>query len=213
MPGIDDTRHTRSAHRRRPATAALAVATLTAGSIALSGCGSSGTQNTPTTPSTSEIELGVVEENVHNRQDAAFARDMILHHRQSIELARSAKGRTKNDAVLALAQRIETAQTPEITQLSRWLAEWRQPVPTASATAGYAIPGMVSTADIKALTGSTGSDFDRRFVTLMIANHEGAITQSQNQLKSGADERAKGLAADIAMAQESEITELRKLLG
>ena len=47
----------------------------------------------------------------------------------------------------------------------------------------------------------------------MITHHEGALSQAQDQIQAGADQRAKGLAEDIVTTQSTELTEMRSLLG
>jgi uncharacterized protein (DUF305 family) len=194
---------------RRPvvghAAAALAAAILVA------GCGSSGTP-VPTAPVTSEIELDVVEEGVHNKQDEAFAREMVANHRQSVALARLAVGRTENAKILALARRVEETATPEIGQLTQWAALWGAAVPT-STSASADIQQTVSRADLNALTAATGGDFDRRFLVLLTRRRSQAVDLARGQVKSGADERAKGLAADIAATAEADVAEMKALLG
>lgn len=199
--------------RRRPAVLAAVLLT---GGLALTACGSD--DAAPPRPSLTvppQPDDGrVVQEDVHNAQDAAFASDMIIHHRQAITMAQLVPGRSRNENVVRLARRIETTQAAEVQQLSRWLTEWGKRVPAPSATTvGYTLPGSVSAAQLRTLQATSGEAFDRSFLTLMISHHEGAVTQARDQVRAGADERARGLAEDILVAQTTEITEMRILLG
>jgi len=202
---------TRRAPRRRTA---LAFAGLVGfASLGLVGCSS---DEAARPPSISPIpdDGTIVEEGVHNAQDAAFATDMIIHHHQALTMAGMVPGRTQNEKLLALAQRIQAAQAPEIREMSRWLVEWGKPVPSPSADpSGHSLIGMASPAELKRLEAATGATFDRTFLTLMITHHKGAVTQARDQLRAGADQRAKGLAQDVVTAQSAEILDMRTLLG
>src|SRR5947208_2124583 len=50
----------------------------------------------------------------HNDADMTFARDMVQHHQQALDMARLAASRASNAQVKDLASRIEKAQDPEI---------------------------------------------------------------------------------------------------
>lgn len=202
MPAADRSRPVRRDPGRAARVAGAGAAALAALTL-LAGCGSDDAP-AAATPVVSEVP-GVVEDGVHNRQDVAFVTDMVTRHRQAIALAGLAQERAGDDAVRALAKRVKDAETPELAQLTRWLAGWGEPAPTGS--------GATAAAELAALTAAKGEDFDKRFLTAMVAHHEGAVLQARDQLKNGADERVKGLADDIVNAQTSELTELRALLG
>ena len=69
--------------------------------------------------------------------------------------------------------------------------------------------GMASDADLKKLTDSTGAEFDKLFVQLMTAHHEGAVAMAQLELKDGKYQPAKDLAQKIIDAQTAEISEMK----
>jgi uncharacterized protein (DUF305 family) len=186
--------------------------------LSLAGCGLNQpppirpeTANTSPQPGAGEI----VQDDVHNAQDVAFAEAMIVHHRQALAVAKLANGRTGTAKVLAIAQQIDGEQTPELEEMSRWMTEWRRPVPggTPATVGGQTVPGMLPAADVSALAGRKGTDFDRAFLTLMITHHQGGVQISQDEIRTGADERVRGLAEDINAAQAAEITDMRALLG
>jgi uncharacterized protein (DUF305 family) len=154
----------------------------------------------------------VVQDDVHNAQDVAFATDMIVRHRQALEMAGLAPGRTSNGTVLALAQEIRAEQTPEVAEMGRWLTEWRKPIPGPSARVTVGAP-VATPAELARLRTSKDAAFDTTFLTLMIAHHQGAVTAAQDEQRTGADERARGLAEDIASSQSTQLTRMRQLLG
>ena len=151
----------------------------------------------------------------HNDQDATFAGDMVMHHQQAIEMADLAPGRAHSAEVLALAARIKAAQGPEITTMNDWMKKWGMAgagdMPGMDMSAS--MPGMMSKAEMKELKGLTGPDFDRRFLTMMIAHHQGALTMAQTELTKGESPVAQALAQGVVTTQTAEIATMRALLG
>jgi uncharacterized protein (DUF305 family) len=78
---------------------------------------------------------------------------------------------------------------------------------------GGSMPGMMSEADMKKLESLSGAAFDKEFLTMMIAHHQGAIQMAEEQQKNGKNPEAVALATKIAADQTAEIAEIRKLLG
>lgn len=103
--------------------------------LALTACGDSGTDQTAATSATvttsASAENGASE---HNDADIAFAQGMVPHHTQAIEMSDMLLAKQDIDPrVVALAQQIKAAQTPEIDQLNTWLGQWGQAAaPTAT---------------------------------------------------------------------------------
>ncbi|WP_224393089.1 DUF305 domain-containing protein [Pseudonocardia sp. ICBG1293] len=181
-------------------TTALAAAALTA-ALVLTGCAGGGPSTPPAVPSSSA--------------DVAFAQGMIPHHEQAVAMARLADGRA-GARVRDLAARIEAAQGPEIGRLQGFLADWGA-APAADHHGGHGdmagMAGMMSDEQMAALGRASGAAFDRSFLQMMIAHHEGAVTMARAELDAGADPRARELAQRIVDAQQAEIAEMRTLLG
>jgi hypothetical protein len=101
---------------------------LVAGTLLLAGCADDSSDTAHNGPmmgnSDTSDSASDGAEGTFNDADVAFARDMIPHHRQAIQMARLAEGQAADPRVLALADRIEAAQLPEIDTLSGWLADW-----------------------------------------------------------------------------------------
>ncbi len=150
-----------------------------------------------------------------NGQDVTFSSDMIDHHRQAVVMARLAPERTTTTAVLTLATAIEAAQGPEITMMSGWLTSWGKPVPENMGTMdmGGSMPGMMSTAQLDRLAAAKGTPFDKQFLTLMIAHHEGAVTMARTQIAKGRSPAVIAMAEKVVTDQSAEITRMRALLG
>jgi uncharacterized protein (DUF305 family) len=151
-----------------------------------------------------------------NEQDAAFASNMIVHHREAIEMADMARSQAENPKVLALADKIKAAQAPEIETLSTWLTDWGMQPPAEGAAmdhGGSAMPGMMTPEEMEELGGMKGAEFDEMFLTMMIKHHEGAVTMAQEEVAEGKNESVKEFAQKVIDDQTAEIDEMKALLG
>jgi len=60
------------------------------------------------------------------------------------------------------------------------------------------------------LKNKTGDEFDKAFISSMIAHHEGAVEMAKLSAKNAKHEEIKSLSNDIITAQEKEITEMKQ---
>lgn len=130
-------------------------------------------------------------------------------------MAELANSRAGGQQVKNLAAQTRDAQDPEIETMSAWLTAWGRPVPAdmSGMDMSGSMPGMMSTDDMASLSKASGADFDTRFLTMMVAHHEGAIQMARTEISDGADGDAVGLARQIEKAQTAEIATMKKLLG
>ncbi len=140
--------------------------------------------------------------------DVMFAQMMIPHHQQAVEMSDLAISISTNEDVLALARQIKAAQDPEITQMKGWLT-----AAGASLTMDHdmGMDGMLSDEEIAALSKATGSEFDRLFLSGMIAHHEGALSMV-SMIEDSQNDEARKLAADIKSSQSAEIELMKGFL-
>jgi uncharacterized protein (DUF305 family) len=194
--------------------------------LVLTGCGG----GTAATGSTRPGPASAAAQGAHNDADVEFAQGMVLHHRQAVEMAELAAGRTQNPQILHLSARIDGAQEPEIQTMTGWLRRWGAEVPAAAARdadmAGIDHSGMVhggsggmqdmggmmTPEQMQALEQAHGAAFDRVFLQMMVEHHEGAVQMAQTELAEGADTAAKQLAQTITDVQRSEVAEMGTLL-
>lgn len=194
--------------------AALAILTT---AVVLTACGN-GDDNTASATS-SPVAAGTATEQVagdHNQADVRFAEDMIPHHRQAVEMAALVPSRSSDPAVIDLAARIQQAQDPEITTMAGWLRDWGVAVPEGSGHGGMdhgSMPGMMTHEQMVQLEAARGPEFDRMWLTMMIAHHEGAVQMAGTELAEGAYPDAKALAQQIIDAQQAEIEQMQALLN
>jgi uncharacterized protein (DUF305 family) len=151
----------------------------------------------------------------HSTADVEFAQMMIVHHQQAVQMATLAETRANDAEVKQLAAQIKGAQQPEIDKMSGWLTGWSQPtaMPSDHNMAGMSgMAGLMSDAEMRQLTASKGTDFDRMFARMMIAHHNGAIEMANAQLKNGTNAEAKALAQQVITSQSAEVTQMQKIL-
>ena len=153
-----------------------------------------------------------------NDADVMFLQMMYPHHAQAVDMAKLVPGRSQNQQVITLAQNIEKAQDPEMTQMTDLLASFGKPAPSAEMSGHNmpgmgGMPGMMSAEQMNTLTGLSGTGFDQMWLQMMIDHHAGAIDMSNTELRDGTNPDAKKLAQAIIANQQAEITQMRGMLG
>ncbi|MFH5228082.1 DUF305 domain-containing protein [Antrihabitans spumae] len=153
-----------------------------------------------------------------NDADVMFAQMMYPHHAQAVEMADLADGRTDNPEVLSLASAIAAAQQPEMDQMTAWLTEWGQPMPDMDMADMGGMDhssgsGMMTAQDMDALMVASGPEFDRQWLTMMIAHHTGAIEMANTEIADGSNPDALEMARTIVATQQREIDTMQRLLG
>ncbi len=66
--------------------------------------------------------------------------------------------------------------------------------------------------DTGALAAASGAEFDRMFLTQMIAHHQGAVAMAETEIADGQNTDAIALAESIRDSQNAEIGEMQALL-
>ncbi len=123
------------------------------------------------------------------------------------DLALDAKA-DASEQVRALATDIKAAQDPEIQTMQSWLTSWGAP---AGAGMDHSMPGMMGETEMASLKDATGTDFDRQWLTMMIAHHEGAITMAQGRPQQHQGRRGSHPRRGHHQAQEREIATMKGL--
>jgi uncharacterized protein (DUF305 family) len=73
--------------------------------------------------------------------------------------------------------------------------------------------GMISSQQMSQLVKSSGPAFDRLFLQLMIAHHQGAVQMATTELAAGRNPDAMHLATSIQRNQTAQIATMRQLLA
>jgi len=147
--------------------------------------------------------------------DVRFMQGMIAHHAQAVYMTGLAEGAGASPRVLRLAQKIDLSQAGEIQLMQGWLRANGQFAPDTSSWRGMRMAGMLTDAQLQQLAQSRGTDFDRRFLQLMIRHHEGAISMVADLLKSpraAQDVDVNVLANEVEVSQLAEIELMWQML-
>jgi len=179
--------------------------------VTLAACGSDDSTSVDTTAVNGSSVTASL-----NAADVEFAQGMIAHHEQAIEMAEIALDPTigASPEVIDLATRIKGAQDPEVELMTGWLVAAGEPV-AMDASEGHdmsSMDGMMTAEQMDAMAALTGPEFDQMWLEMMIAHHEGAISQSQTVKANGSNADVLALADQIITAQQAEITEMQALL-
>lgn len=216
---------------RRTSRAPLVTTSLTVALLVLAGC-DSGSEAAPDggsdkssgpaviapgkpgetaqTLSPEEVEKQRAEDDSPNSADFDYARMMIQHHTQALEMTELAPDHAKSTQVKRIAERISAAQKPEIEAMEGWLkANDGDERETSHDHAK--MPGMATAAQLKELGTLDGEKFDRMFLKLMITHHEGAVTMATDVKAQGNNILIEEMADDVIAQQTTEISRMRDL--
>jgi len=155
----------------------------------------------------------------YSPDDVSFMQDMIPHHQQAVLMAEMAETRTNSEKVLEIAGRIMTSQADEIKFMAGWLSDRGERVPQPDDAhamhVSHDMAGMASKEELNQLRTSEGVAFDRLFMKLMIAHHEGALEMVEHLLEQpGAayDPVLYEFVNDVEKDQSAEIDQMNKML-
>ena len=148
--------------------------------------------------------------------DAQFMRDMIPHHQQALEMSQLAPDRTNSPKLLEIAGKIQAAQGDEIAFMRQWLTSRSEAIRRdIKEKDHHKMRGMATAEQISDLTAALGTDFDRQFLSLMIAHHEGAIDMVEALMErpgSAYDPTLFEFTTDVINDQTKEIEIMHGLL-
>lgn len=151
--------------------------------------------------------------------EVGFARDMIMHHLQAIEMSYLLYDRTTSADLRLLAQDIIQTQTNQVGQMQAWLELWdydQYGGTTRMAWMGMAsdelMPGMATAEQMEALRQSEGQPAEVIFFQLMNAHHYSGIHMAESAERLATNPVVQNLARTMKMAQTGEITMMEGLL-
>ncbi|TYP88640.1 DUF305 domain-containing protein [Blastococcus xanthinilyticus] len=192
---------------------------LMAGAIVLAGCSNDGegSSTASSSESSATADTSADDATAHNDADVAFVQGMLPHHEGALRMAQLADGRAYDPRVIDLANRIEAAQGPEIETMTGWLEAWGEPLPEDDmggmdhGSGGMDMEGMTEE-DMTALDSTSGAEFDRMFLEMMIPHHQGAVDMAETEIADGSNPDAVDMAREIVESQTAEIEEMQTLL-
>ncbi|WP_406491436.1 DUF305 domain-containing protein [Streptomyces sp. NBC_01604] len=150
------------------------------------------------------------DDDTPNSADVSYARMMIEHHTQALEMTELVPDRAGSSKLEKLAERIGAAQGPEIDSMEAWLSEHGEDE-KGDGHDHTSMPGMATEAQLKKLRAAKGEAFDELFLTLMITHHQGAITMATEVKAQGNNIRVEEMADDVVAQQTSEIARMRDM--
>lgn len=160
--------------------------------------------------------------------DSGFARSMLLHHAQAIQMSMMMRDAASPE-IQALAQSIIMKQTREMGVMEGWLTAWNEPVmldgpPMAwveNATNvrhlddqlyqaqckadGGAMAGVATPEQLEELKNASGTEKEIIFLELMLAHHRAAIPMAWFANRNGEASLVKALASSMIREQGMEI--------
>lgn len=181
--------------------------------LSMAGCASE-INNSLEEPS---VTANAAEQVGYSQPDLMFAQMMIPHHEQALEMSIIALEVSKNNDVLAIAQGIFDEQDTEIQQMKSWLSSSsaksaaEQMDHEAMGHGSGQMAGMASYEQIDQLAELATPEFDKLFLTLMIAHHEGAL-EMVSLIEQSRNAEARTLAKEIVTTQKQEISKMKELL-
>lgn len=167
--------------------------------------------------------------------DAGFARDMIAHHAQAVNMAFTIRDNTSDPTVRAIAYDIINTQSVQIGIMSGWLTQWGLPQTTTRSPMGWMpkekmdqmhqqfggqhsqmmgsmMPGMATEDELKQLKSAKGEKAEINFLKLMIRHHQGGVYMAETARDSATEKEVQNLARTIAEGQKAEIEAMQQML-
>jgi uncharacterized protein (DUF305 family) len=157
----------------------------------------------------------------YSADDVLFMQNMIPHHAQAVEMAALVADRTNKKELLDVAGRIDASQADEIKFMQDWLTERGEAASAPKGDHGSAhehhlMEGMATPEQLAALADAKATEFDRLFLELMIAHHDGAVEMVETLTKqpgSAYDPVLYEFISEIKNDQTDEIERMNAVLN
>lgn len=154
-----------------------------------------------------------IDSNALNLDDATWLNLMAANNQQTIEICDLAQEITKNQELKDLAIKIRGARSDELEAINDVFNKGGYSEPLDVSVRLASMPGVLTDEQMTSLSQLTGADFDKAYLSAMIAHHEGVVDEAGNMLVSGSNEKVKEMAQNIISTFNEEIVLLKVLLG
>lgn len=151
--------------------------------------------------------------------EVGFARDMILHHNQAVQMALLVYDQGSDPVLRGIALDMLLTQQTQIGQMQGWLMTWNMPISNSVPPMTWMgmpvsglMPGMATEAQMTALREASGISADRLFIELMIPHHQFGIHMATAILGTTSVPAVQSLAQSVVSSQQREIDELQAIL-
>jgi uncharacterized protein (DUF305 family) len=189
----------------------LIPALLAAALLVLAGCGTGAATTSRPRPS----ERSTVSP-AFNGTDVMFAHMMLAYQGQSRKLVPLAANRAQRPEVRTLAAAIDVTQADEAETLLKWLRAWGQPITAdqnPDAHAGHGGLHDLSAAEVAELEKASGTDFDRKFLNLLIGQQHNMVEVARMETADGVNPEAKDLAHRVEQSRSAQIQQMLTMVN
>nr|WP_281497390.1 DUF305 domain-containing protein [Ornithinimicrobium sp. F0845] len=161
--------------------------------------------------------------------EAGFARDMVEHHAQAVEMSLEVLQTTDDPGVRTLATDIASTQGNQLGQMEGWIRQWGLPMARPGdrmdwmgevhshhdmhMVEGAPMAGMANPEQMESLRNAEGEEADVLYLQLMTTHHIAGVDMAQAALDAGVDGEVRRLAAAMVNGQEAEIALMKDLLA
>jgi uncharacterized protein (DUF305 family) len=150
--------------------------------------------------------------------EAGFARDMMVHHAQAVEMAEIVRDKTESDEIRTLTTDIALTQQAQIGIMQGWLDVWGLPTSRTEPAMSWMghpteglMPGMATPQEIDRLKEAPPAEADEQFLWLMIRHHRAAIPMTEAILDRTERPEVRQLAQAIVASQRQEIRTMKEM--
>jgi len=155
----------------------------------------------------------------NNSVEAGFARDMMAHHGQAVQMAIAIRDRTEDEQLFYMSTDIMLTQQSEIGIMTGWLMSWGlgtsgDEVPMTwmgHATTGL-MPGMATQDQVAQLSTLPVDQAEVLFLQLMIRHHQGGVDMAQAIIDRSDNQMVKDVAQQMIVVQDAEIAVMNQML-
>ena len=147
--------------------------------------------------------------------DVNFARDMIAHHTQAVDMALRVRDRSNDPELRLLAFDMLSGQENQRGQIMAWLDVWNvsQNGDTAPMNGNGLMMGMATQTDVNSISSLPVKDAEIKFLQLMIRHHQGGIYMAEDVLTHASSPQVKRLAQAVINGQQTDIVAMTELLA
>ncbi len=146
--------------------------------------------------------------------DVTFARDMIAHHTQAVDMAIRVRDRSSDQTLKIFAIDIALGQTNQMGQMMAWLDLWNvsQNSLNAPMNGNGLMMGMATQSDVNSISSLPIKEAEIKFLQLMIRHHQGGIFMAQDVLDKASSVQVKRVAQAVINAQTFDIDAMTSML-
>jgi uncharacterized protein (DUF305 family) len=159
--------------------------------------------------------VAAVAEGPHNAYDVMFLQMMIGHQRQGLAMLKLGKDKGVREDVVNLAGAVDVTEAEEVDRMTGWLTGWNEPATGGDPDLHAAHGGQPATGDeqIKALQDASGTDFETKFLNLLIAHQHNAVEMAQQLKANGQNTTVQQFAERIELSRTQQIKQMLVLVS